>query len=105
MDINAVFLVLVVLGVVELLKTLLPTGFSSKLTVVLVVLVGIAAVFLVGGTVWAHEQVLGGHALDTLGVWDKIVIGLILGGGAAGLKTFGFWISNIGQNQEPKLPQ
>lgn len=99
---NAALLIATVYGLVELAKAVLPDSVTgnSKLVVGLVFVLSIVAVFLIGGTVWAHEQVLGGHPLDQLGVADKLVVSLFVGGAAAflhqGVVTT---VKNIGENQ------
>lgn len=97
---NAAILIAAVFGAVELLKSLVPAlGSDSRLTVLAVIVISVGVVFLVGGTVWAHEQVIGGHPLDKLGVDDKLVVSLFLAGTAAFGSKVLTAVKNIGQNQ------
>lgn len=105
---NAAFLIAVGFGLTELVKAIypgyqaLPKSWSSPITVVIAVVVGQTTVFLVGGTVWAHEQIVGNHPLDKLNVASKVVVGLMLAASAAfGDKALGA-VSNIGQNTVKK---
>lgn len=101
---NAVFLVAVAFGLTELVKGIypgyqaLPKSWSSPITVVIAIVVGQTAVFLVAATVWAHEQVVGNHPLDKLNIASRIVVGLMLAASSAfGDKLLGA-VSNVGQN-------
>lgn len=101
---KAALIIAVAFGLTELVKSLypgyqaLPKSWSSPITVVIAVVVSQATVFLVGGTVWAHEQVVGNHPLDKLNVASKIVVGLMLAASSAfGDKVLGT-VANIGQN-------
>jgi hypothetical protein len=100
---NAALLVAAVFGVTELVKALLPqVNVSTRLTVIVALAASIGMVFLVGATVWAHTQVIGGHPLDSLGVGDKFVVALFLAGAQTGL-FFGLQaVKNIGENQPQK---
>lgn len=97
---HAALLIATAFGVTELAKSLIP-NLSSRLVVLLTLVVGIGAVFLVGATVWAHQQVVGGHALDQLSVADKFLVGLFVGGGASFTNRVLGAVSNIGENQKP----
>ena len=82
---NALVLVAVIVAATEFAKRIagqfgIETDGWQTQAVSLGVAVG--AVFLVGETVWAGEQVIGAHGLDTLGVADKVLAGLMLGFGA-----------------------
>jgi hypothetical protein len=100
---NAAILIAAVFGAVELLKALVPqVSLSSRLTVLSVLVLSVGATFLLGATVWAHQQVIGGHALDTLGVADKFVVGLFLAGTAAATDKAVHMVRNIGQNEVQK---
>lgn len=77
----------------DALKRIVPFKLTASLTQILALVVGIATVFLVGATVWAHQQVIGGHTLDTLNFGSKVVAGLIVGGGATIFDRFSFFSS------------
>lgn len=98
---NAALLIVVVFGLTELAKSVLPSNVTGKSWAVVLINLALAigGVYLLGSTVWAHEQVIGGHALDTLGGGDKLLVGLMLGGGAAFLNRGIGAVMNIGQNQ------
>lgn len=108
---NAGLLAAVVFGATELAKAALPTGWfygsnagtNSRATALLAVVVGQAATFLVGASVWAHEQVIYGHPLDKVNVATKVLVGLLVAAGAAVGERFLNAVRNIGQNQ-PKAP-
>lgn len=106
MDITkAVALLAVAGGMVELAKGLLPAAWIRKpqLLVGLCILASFAAVFLVRYSVWAHEQVIGDHPLDELGVGSLIVASIALAGAEAAafltLKAGARAVSNVGENQ------
>jgi hypothetical protein len=100
---NAALLIAAVFGATELVKALVPqVEMSRHLTVLVVTVLAFGAPFLLGATVWAHEQVIGGHALDTLRVWDKIVVGLFLAGASAFGSEVLKAVRNIGENQVEK---
>lgn len=102
---NAALLIATVFGVVELAKAILGglggllstnQAIRSRATAVLALVVGEGSVFLVAATVWAHEQVIGGHPLDKLNVASKVVVGLFVAGTAAfGDKALGA-LANVG---------
>lgn len=99
---NAAMLIASVFGLTELAKRLLPGKLvaNSKVVVIVVIVAAFVAVFVLGGTVWAHEQVIGNHNLDNLGVDDKIVVAFFLAGATVfGNEFFVKSIRNIGQNQ------
>lgn len=66
----------------DAVKRVVPAKLPAFVTQALAFAVGIATIFMVGASVWAHTQVIGGHTLDTLNAGSKIVAGLIIGGGA-----------------------
>ena len=102
MDIgNAVLVVAAVIGFTELVKratahfgVVLP-GWAVQ---IVSGSVAVGGMFLVRETVWANEQVIGGHPLDRLDAWSIVLAGILVGLGAnVGdrlLKT----VANIGQN-------
>jgi uncharacterized membrane protein YozB (DUF420 family) len=105
---KAALLVAVVFGVVELVKALLPwvqalpASKSQPINVGIVVVVSQATVFLVGASVWAHDQVIGNHPLDQLNVASKILVGVLLAGTAAFGDKALFAVRSIGDNPPQK---
>lgn len=98
---SAVVLAAVVMGLVFLLKTLLPDGVSPKIVAVLCVVVGILAVLIVGASDFAHDQVVLNRPLDSLNLASQILVGFLVGGGAAASYKTLSAISNIGQTTKP----
>lgn len=92
---NAALLIASVLGLVALVKALMDP--ASRIAVAIVVLASFLATFVLSGTVWAHEQVIGGQALDKLGTDDKIVVAFFLAGAASGLWEGLRAVKNIGE--------
>lgn len=83
---NAAMLAFAVFVVVEFAKKLIPgVAADSRIIIAITLLAGIGATFLVGETVWAHQQVISGKALDELDGWSKLVTGLFLAAGAVGI--------------------
>lgn len=66
----------------DAIKRGVPVKLPPFVVQLLAFAVGIGSIFLVGATVWAHTQVIGGHALDTMNFGSKVVAGLIVGGGS-----------------------
>lgn len=60
---------------------------------VLALIIAIGTIFLVGATVWAHTQVIGGHALDNMNTGSKIVAGLLTMGGSTLIDRFSLFES------------
>lgn len=66
--------------------------------------IGVGSVFLLAESDWAHEQVVFGIPLDAVNNYSKVVAGVVLGLGGAGIADKGInTIANIGENQ-PKPP-
>lgn len=93
---NSLLLVAVVFGLTQLVKSVTP--IPPRLTAVVPVVVAFVATVIVAHTVWAHEQVLGGHPLNTLGWWDQVVVALFAGGAAATLHGGLAAVKSIGAN-------
>lgn len=97
---SAALLIAVIFGVVEFVKN---TGLLDKtppwVTQVVALVVGVGATFLVADTAWAHEQVIGDKALDTLDTSSKLVVGIMAGLGATVLHVAVKAVRNIGQNE------
>lgn len=102
---NAALLIAAVFGLIELVKTLVRGTGAERITVGIVAGCSLVAVFLVGATVWAKEQVIGGQHLDKLGVADKLVVVIFVAGAAAFGKTALEKVSNLGQNPPSKIQQ
>lgn len=99
MDLSQAGLIaLVIFVAIEGVKRLW-VNLPSQAIVPLAAVLGVAATFLVSGTVWAHEQVIGGVALDNLNTASKIVAGLLFGALAVGIEVGRKAISSIGENQ------
>lgn len=106
---NALYLTGAVFGIVTLIKVVLQVT-NPRWVVVITVASSLIAVFLLGATVWADEQVIGGEALDQLDFWSKVAAGLFLAGAETGLFLGLETVKNIGNNYpkpiDPKfLPQ
>jgi len=108
---KAVALLAVAGGMVELAKGLLPAAWrqNARVLVALCVLAGFASTFLVRYSVWAHEQVIGDKALDTLGTGSLIVVAIAVAAAECAvfrvLKASAVAVSNVGENQPPAVPQ
>jgi hypothetical protein len=98
---NAAILAALVYVLVNYAKSLVP-GLDGRVTQLLVFVAAIGAVFLVGNTVWAHAQVIGGHTLDTLDTGSKITAGLLIGAGSTVFDRIESAVRNIGNNNEPE---
>ena len=105
MDLSNVALIVgAVFGLTEFVKRFLGPRLSldSRITAATALLVGQAAVWLVGTTAWAHEQVIGTKPLDELNTGSKILVGLFVAGTAAGFNQVLGAVKNVGQNYPPK---
>jgi hypothetical protein len=67
---------LVVYTLLNFFKFLLNGDWNQALTLIVGWLVGIAALWLFGATVWGGLVSVGEHTLDDLSFWDKVVAGL-----------------------------
>jgi len=105
---NAVVLLAVAGGLVELLKGVLPDVWIAKrqVLVLLCIVAGFASTFALRYSVWAHEQVVGGKPLDELAVGSLIVVSLFVATTECAafliLKGAGGAVANVGENQ-PKV--
>lgn len=79
---NALVCAAMVFVLTDAAKRAFPAKLPALIVQALAFAIGIGSIFLVGATVWAHTQVIGGHALDTLNAGSKIVAGLLVGGAA-----------------------
>lgn len=97
---NAVLLIAVVMAATAFVKRFLPADIDPKWVQLTAIGIAIGTVFLVGATVWAHEQVIGNHALDDLDVGSKALVGLLIGLGSNFTKTFVVdTVKSVGENQ------
>jgi hypothetical protein len=69
---------LTVYTLTNLAKFLTNRDWRSVATLVFAWLVGIAAVWLLGATVWGNQINVGDKTLDLLSFWDKVVVGLVI---------------------------
>lgn len=98
---NALLLIAAIFGVVELIKSLLPSSVTknSKVIVGVVLIVSFGITMLVAHTAWAHEQVIGSKPLDELNLASQVLVSLLAAGTAAFGSNFLYSLRNIGQNQ------
>lgn len=97
---KAALVITAVFALVEFAKALFPRVATSKrLTVLAALVAGQLAVFGLRYSVWAHEQVIGGHNLDTLNAGSLIVAGFFLALLAAGLDKGLGAVRSIGENE------
>lgn len=96
---QAVLLGIVLLGLIQEVKTLVWGSNKDRATVAIVNGCALAATFLVAETVWGNEQIIGGQQLGLLDWASKLVVALVLGGVAAGGWETITSVRNIGQNQ------
>jgi len=101
---NAALLIAAVFGLTEFVKRFLgpKLALNSRIIAVSALIVGQAAVWLVGTTAWAHEQVIGTKPLDELNTGSKVLVGLFAAGVAAGINQVLGAVKNVGQNYPPK---
>ncbi len=95
---NAALVIAAIFGTVEFIKRVWAAQ-PVWAPPVIAVAVGIGAMFLLGGTVWAHQEVIGGHALDNLNASSKVVAGVFAGFLAVGLNEGVKMVKSVGQNQ------
>lgn len=79
---NALVCMALAFVLTDAVKRAVPGKIPAFVLQLLAFAIGILVIFMVGETVWAKEQVIGKHALDTLDGMDKLVAGLLVGGGA-----------------------
>jgi hypothetical protein len=95
---NAAYLTGAVFGIVTLVKVLFRVN-DQRIVVGITLIAALASVFLMGATVWADEQVIGGQPLSQLDFWSKVVAGLFLAGAETGVFLGLDAVKNIGNNQ------
>lgn len=99
---SAVVLGLVLVGLTSLAHTLVMGPNPRRLVAIICLMVSIAAVFLVGASDFAHQQVVLDKPLDTLNLWSQLLIAVLAAGIASATWEIGVKaISNIGQNNAP----
>ena len=100
---NAALLIFIFVGLISEAKALAWGTNKERITVGIVNVVGIAAVFLVAESVWGTEQIIGGQQLGLLDWASRILVGVVLGGGASGLWQGFDTIKNVGENKPLSL--
>jgi len=96
---NALLVSALLFGFVMWIKRSFPkVEADAKLTILVVIVAAQAAVWLLRYTVWAHEQVIGGHPLDELNFGSIVAAGIFLALGATVVDQGVKMVSNIGQN-------
>jgi hypothetical protein len=96
---QAALLVFVLLGVIAEVKSLVWGSNKERITIAIVNASAIAVVFLVAETKWGDTQIIGGQNLGLLDWASKLLIAIVLGGGASGLWQGFDTLKNVGQNQ------
>lgn len=98
---QAALLIGVVLGLSQFVKRVLPENLrdDSGVVAAIVLAVSIVAVFLVAESAWGHEQIVGGKSLDELGWSSRLLVAVLLAGGASFAWEGFISLRNIGQNQ------
>lgn len=100
---NAVLVSALLFGLVMWEKKAFPAiEASSLLTILSVIVSAQVAIWLLRYTVWAHEQVVGGHPLDTLNFGSLVAAGLFLALGATVVDQGVKMVKNVGENQVDK---
>ena len=103
MTVNAVVLMALIYGATLMVKALVPqVELDRRLQVATAVVLSFGFTFLVSASVWAHEQVIGGHPLDNLSVASKVVVAFAVAFGSSAIHEGVKTVSNIGQNQPQK---
>lgn len=101
---NAGLLVAIAAGLVELGKALMPADWKSnpRILAATVTVASFAATFALRYSVWAHEQVIGGKAMDDLGIGSLIVVAVALAAAETavylGLRGGAKAVSAVGEN-------
>ncbi len=96
---NAALLIFVLLGLVAELKSLVWGTNKERATIGIVNAAAIVTVFLVAESAWGNEQIIGGQQLGLLGWASRLLVAVVIGGGASGLWQGFDTIKNVGQNQ------
>lgn len=102
---NAAMLVAALAGLTQLAKTAWKGTNEQRITVGIVCGLSLGAVLLLRASVWAHEQVVGGHPLDALNFGSCLVVALFLAGTASALWEGYTTIRSVGSNTPTKLQQ
>lgn len=100
---QAALLMVMIFVFMQLVKKCWP-AVDGPVIILLALAAGVGVVYLAGTTVWAHDQVIGGHPLDDLNAGSKVVAGLLLGAGSVGIAEALTAVKNIGQNQDVPPP-
>jgi hypothetical protein len=97
---KAALVVGAVFALVEMVKAVEPrVEMSRRWTVLTALGAGQAAVWGLATTVWAQEQVIGGHTLDTLNSGSKVAAGFFVALLATGLDKALGAVRSIGENE------
>lgn len=103
---NALLVVAAVYALTEWAKSAAPSiRNSSALTILTAAVAGQAAVWGLATTVWANEQVIGGHTLDKLNGGSKVAAGFFVALLATGTDKLIGMVKNVGQNQPTRQDQ
>lgn len=95
---NAALLIATVVGIASQLKVVAFGTWHDRTKVGIVNGAAFAAVFLVGATAWADEQVIGDVTLAVMSVGDKILVAVFASGAASAAWEALGAIKSIGQN-------
>lgn len=99
---NAALLTFILLGLIAEAKSLVWGTNKERITIGIVNGAAVATVFLVAESAWGNEQIIGGQQLGLLGWSSRLLVAIVLGGGASGLWQGFDTIKNVGQNM-PKV--
>lgn len=102
---NAALLLAVVYGLTTQVLSNLPANIAENKTwkTLIVNAIAIGGTFLVSATVWGSEQLIGDDRLSDMGGVDKVVIGLVIAGGASFLHNTLKVVRNVGENDRPQV--
>jgi hypothetical protein len=101
---SAALLVFVVLALTDFVKAALPGELDPRFTPLLAFVVAAAAVFAVAESDWGDSQVVGDVTLAAMNVWSKLVVAVLLVGGAATADKVLNAVRNVGENQGSRPP-
>ncbi|GIU87467.1 MAG: hypothetical protein KatS3mg009_1982 [Acidimicrobiia bacterium] len=102
--VNAALLVFVVLAVTDFVKAALPGDLDPRFTPLLALLVAVGAVFAVAESDWGGAQMVGDVSLAAMNVWSKLIVAVLLVGGAATADKVLNAVRNVGENQGSRPP-
>lgn len=100
---HALMVTALLFALVEMTKAVIPAvAISRRWTILAVLVLAEVSIFGLRYTVWAHEQVVGGHPLDELNFGSLVVAGLFLAAGSSFVAEVIKAIKNVGENQPEK---